>query len=138
VCLPRQFHAAVVENNDLRHLRTARWLLPAYLAIFAVLVMPIALAGLSRQPQFAASEAVDVVTLRIMGGPGWLTLVVPRGGLAAAAGMVIVGEVGVAIMVTNEVLLRLWLRLGVAARDDLEELGSDVRSLRRLAAVLIL
>ena len=138
VCLPRQFHAAVVENNDMRHLRTARWVLPVYLAIFAVLVLPIALAGLIRQPQFAAYADVYVLTLPMMEGPAWLTLLVFIGGIAAATGMVIVSTIAVAIMVTNEVLLPLWLRRRVNLRDDLEELGSNVRSLRRLAIVLIL
>src|SRR5690606_31217266 len=72
ICLPRQFHAAVVENKDLRHLRTARWVLPVYLGIFAVLVLPIALSGLVRQPQFAGHADVYVLTLPMLEGPTWL------------------------------------------------------------------
>ena len=48
LCLPRQFHVAIVEFRDRRELALARWLFPAYLAVFAVLVMPIALAGLTQ------------------------------------------------------------------------------------------
>ena len=47
LCLPRQFHVAVVEFRNPRELRMARWLFPTYLAIFAALAMPIALAGLT-------------------------------------------------------------------------------------------
>ena len=47
LCLPRQFHVAIVEFRDRRELALARWLFPAYLAVFAVLIMPIALAGLA-------------------------------------------------------------------------------------------
>ena len=45
VCLPRQFHVAVVECQDPGDLRTARWLFGAYLVLFSVLVVPITLAG---------------------------------------------------------------------------------------------
>ncbi|MBZ2190190.1 hybrid sensor histidine kinase/response regulator [Alcanivorax sp. JB21] len=138
ICLPRQFHAAVVENNDLRHLRTARWVLPVYLGIFAVLVLPIALAGLVQQPQFAAQADLYVLTLPMLEGPAWLTLLVFLGGIAAATGMVIVSTIAVAIMLTNEVLLPLWLRRRVNLHNDLEELGANVRSLRRIAIVVVL
>ncbi len=47
-CLPRQFHVAVVEFRNSSELRVARWLFPSYLMIFAVLVIPIALAGLTQ------------------------------------------------------------------------------------------
>ena len=43
LCLPRQFHVAIVEFRERRELTLARWLFPAYLAVFAVLIMPIAL-----------------------------------------------------------------------------------------------
>ena len=138
ICLPRQFHAAVVENNDLRHLRTARWVLPLYLGIFAVLVLPIVLAGLVRQPEFAEQADIYVLTLPMLEGPAWLTLLVFLGGIAAATGMVIVATIAVAIMLTNEVLLPLWLRRRVNLRDDLGALGANVRSLRRVAIVAVL
>ena len=138
ICLPRQFHATVVENNDLRHLRTARWVLPVYLGIFAVLVLPIVLAGLVKQPQFAGHADIYVLTLPMLEGPAWLTLLVFLGGIAAATGMVIVATIAVAIMLTNEVLVPVWLRRRVNLRDDLEELGANVRSLRRLAIVAVL
>src|SRR5210317_1047483 len=48
LCLPRQFHVAIVEFRDVRELKIARWIFPAYLLVFAILVMPIALAGLTQ------------------------------------------------------------------------------------------
>ncbi|HEU0305557.1 MAG TPA: hybrid sensor histidine kinase/response regulator, partial [Lysobacter sp.] len=45
VCLPRQFHVAVVECQDPNDLRPARWLFGSYLALFTLLVVPITLAG---------------------------------------------------------------------------------------------
>ena len=44
--LPRQFHVAVVENSDIRHLSKAMWLFPLYLLIINIFVMPVAFGGL--------------------------------------------------------------------------------------------
>ena len=45
ICLPRQFHVAVVECEDVRDLRVARWLFSGYLALISLLVVPLSLAG---------------------------------------------------------------------------------------------
>ena len=44
--LPRQFHMAVVENTDEKHILTAMWLLPLYLVLINLFVLPIAFGGL--------------------------------------------------------------------------------------------
>src|SRR5262249_20099863 len=46
LCLPRQFHVAVVEHGHPASLRTARWLFPVYLLLINLFVVPIAAAGL--------------------------------------------------------------------------------------------
>ena len=46
LCLPRQFHVAVVEHGHPASLRTARWLFPSYLVLINLFVLPIAAAGL--------------------------------------------------------------------------------------------
>src|SRR5690606_7409616 len=46
LCLPRQFHVAVVEHDHPASLRAARWLFPAYLVLINLFVIPIAAAGL--------------------------------------------------------------------------------------------
>ena len=46
LCLPRQFHVAVVEHGHPASLKTARWLFPAYLLLINLFVVPIAAAGL--------------------------------------------------------------------------------------------
>ncbi|HLR14143.1 MAG TPA: hybrid sensor histidine kinase/response regulator, partial [Burkholderiaceae bacterium] len=47
ICLPRQFHVAVVECADVADIRRARWLFGAYLAIVSLMVLPIASAGVA-------------------------------------------------------------------------------------------
>src|SRR5690606_12320519 len=42
LCLPRQFHVAVVECMDVRDIRRARWMFGSYLALVSLAVLPIA------------------------------------------------------------------------------------------------
>src|SRR5262249_6705846 len=48
--LPRQFHVAVVENNNEGEIRRAAWLFPLYLVLINLFVVPIAIAGLLKFP----------------------------------------------------------------------------------------
>jgi len=43
--LPRQFHLAVVENKEVKHVSLASWFVPFYLLAISILVVPVALAG---------------------------------------------------------------------------------------------
>ena len=47
ICLPRQFHVAVVECGDVRDVRRARWMFGGYLVLISAMVLPIATAGVS-------------------------------------------------------------------------------------------
>ena len=47
ICLPRQFHVAVIERRDRREVNTARIVFVAYLALTSAVVIPITIAGLS-------------------------------------------------------------------------------------------
>ena len=51
LCLPRQFHVAIVENADPADVRTAAWAFPLYLAAISLFVLPVALAGLVLFPE---------------------------------------------------------------------------------------
>src|SRR5512141_2463564 len=46
ILLPRQFHVAVVENNNEGEIKRAAWMFPLYLVLINLFVVPIALAGL--------------------------------------------------------------------------------------------
>ena len=109
--LPRQFHVAVVENHDEKHILTAMWLLPLYLLLISLFVLPIAAGGLlDGQPLYEA----DTFVLRIplQHGKPWLSLLVFIGGFSAATGMIMICSVTMATMITNHLLLPLvqWIR----------------------------
>ncbi|KAB2850595.1 MAG: hybrid sensor histidine kinase/response regulator [Hyphomicrobiaceae bacterium] len=110
IILPRQFHVAVVENNSEREVRRAAWLLPAYLVLINLFVVPIAIAGLIKFPGGTVSADTFVLALPLQAGSPTMTMLAFVGGLSAATAMVIVDCVALAIMVSNNLVLPLVLR----------------------------
>lgn len=111
ICLPRQFHVAVVDNLNPQHLKTARWLFPAYLAVMALVIPIIAIAG---QALFSGSSVEPdsyVLNLAIMSGSSLLKVLVFVGGLSAATAMIIVATMTLSTMLTNDVILPRLLLL---------------------------
>jgi PAS domain S-box-containing protein len=112
ICLPRQFHVAVVECQDPGDLRPARWLFGAYLVIFSLLVVPITLAGQAVLAGSGVSPDTYVLALPLTLGHDGLALLAYVGGFSAATGMVIVASVALATMVSNDLVVPLLLRSG--------------------------
>lgn len=137
LCLPRQFHAGMVENNDLRHLRNSRWVLPLYLLMFAIFVLPIVVSGVLTQPYLLGQADTYMLSLPMAQENSAMLVLSFIGGIAAATGMVIVSTMALAIMLTNEVLLPMWLQSRLHEKDQLSDLGRQLRFLRR-ASILVL
>jgi len=136
-CLPRQFLVAVVECADTDDLRKARWLFPAYLAVFTVFVIPVVLAGLGAGLSQAHNPDSFMLTLPMEKGATALAVLAFLGGLSAATAMVIVASIALATMITNNLIMpALWRGrwLGVGSRPDV---GRLVLWLRRVAIVLV-
>ena len=110
-CLPRQFHVSFVENQSPSDLHTARWLLPLYLLIFTIMVLPIAVAGMELFGNNAANPDSYVILLPLAEGREALAVLAYLGGFSAATGMVIVAKVALATMVSNDLILPALLRL---------------------------
>jgi Na+/proline symporter/signal transduction histidine kinase len=104
--LPRQFHIAVVENSSERNINTAIWILPAYLLLINIFVVPIAAAGLLAGLPVSQTDSY-VLGLPVRAGHGLVSLFVFLGGVSAATGMIIVESLAVATMITNHLLLPL-------------------------------
>ncbi|MEY3242714.1 MAG: hypothetical protein RIR11_4153 [Bacteroidota bacterium] len=115
--LPRQFHIAVVENNNPKHIYTAMWMLPLYLLLINIFVFPIAIAG---KIQFGASVLPDsyVLALPIAANANILSLLVFLGGLSAATSMVIVSSIAMSIMISNHLVVAPLLRRGWPGNDS--------------------
>ncbi len=103
-CLPRQFHAAVVENTSERHILTAMWIVPLYLVLIGIFVLPIAAAG-ALQGLPRADAGFFVLLLPQSAGVDWLALVAFIGGFSAATGMIILSAMTLSTMATNHLLM---------------------------------
>ena len=108
LCLPRMFQVTVVENSDERHLATASWAFPLYLLAMCVFVVPIAVTGLARLPE-GANPDLFVLSLPLAEGHGGLAMLAFLGGFSSATSMVIVAAVALATMLSNHVVMPLWL-----------------------------
>lgn len=138
LCLPQAFHVAVVENEAPSHTRTAAWLYPAYLALFSLLILPIAAAGLAR---FGAMMDPDtyVISLPIAADASTISLIAFLGGLSAATGMVIMTSVALSTMLCNDVIMPLLLRSRVfGLRAQSRPMTSVLVMVRRLSILGIL
>lgn len=132
-CLPRMFQVLVVENADERHLVTASWAFPLYLCAMSLFVVPIAVVGLERLPE-GLNPDLYVLTLPLSLGREDLAMLAFLGGFSSATSMVIIEAIALATMVSNHMVMPLWLR---AAR-----VTGDVRGLvlnaRRLSILAVL
>jgi len=135
--LPRQFYVTVVESRDESELRKASWLFPTYLVAINLFVVPIAYVGLALVGGQTSAD-LYVLSLPLLQGYDALALFAFIGGLSAATAMVIVESVAMAIMITNDLViplfLRRFLRPDVREKEDLTRLILNVRR----AAIFIL
>lgn len=138
VCLPRQFHVAVVECSDVGDIRKARWLFGAYLVLFSAMVIPVAAAGVAAFG--SGSQVADdsyVLALPLSDGSKALALIAYVGGFSAATGMVIVASIALATMVSNDLVMPVLLRRGWAEHHAEADVASRVLWIRRLAILLL-
>jgi signal transduction histidine kinase len=137
LCLPRQFHVAIVEFRDTTDLRVARWVFPIYLFIFAALVVPIAIAGLTQFSGQDVNPDTYVLSLPLAFDQPILTVLAFLGGFSAATGMVIVSTVALAIMVSNDIVMPLLLRSGLSMRRGNYDLSQTLLRVRRVSILLL-
>ena len=136
-CLPRQFHIGVVECEDAGDLRHARWLVPVYLVIVSLAVLPIVAAGAHLPALHGKLADAWVLTLPMVNGDRGMALLAFIGGFSAATGMVIVASVALSTMISNDLVMPALLhvrRLRLEQRSDLSQL---VLRVRRVAILML-
>ena len=103
--LPRQFHAAIVENNKEKHIQTAIWLFPLYLLLFNIFVYPIAWGGnILFEGQGLNADTYSLLIPQFFNNK-FLTVIVFLGGFSAAISMIIVSSISLATMLSNNLLI---------------------------------
>src|SRR5205807_9691598 len=136
--LPRQFHVAVVENNNMGEIRRAAWLFPLYLVLINLFVVPIAIAGLLTFKAGQVDSDMFVLALPLSAGSDLLTIAAFVGGLSAATAMVIVESVALAIMVSNDIVMPLVLQRRETLISGRDNVGGLLLTVRRMAIFVIL
>lgn len=126
--LPRMFQVLVVENPDESHLFTASWAFPLYLLGMSLFVVPIAVIGLQVLPQ-GANPDMFVLTLPLEYDAQTLATLSFLGGFSSATSMVIVAAIALSTMVSNHIVMPLWLSF----RAEGATVSGDVRSVVLLA-----
>ncbi len=114
LCLPRMFQVIVVENTQESHLSTASWAFPLYLMAMSLFVIPIAVMGLALMP-VGSNPDLYVLTLPLAHDRGGLAMLAFLGGFSSATSMVIVATIALSTMVSNHIVMPLWLRIGPRA-----------------------
>lgn len=136
--LPRQFQVSVVENVDEKHLNKAVWLFPLYLFAINIFVLPIAMAG----KLYFASTSLDadfsILSLPFFNNNSALALLVYIGGFSAATGMIIVETIALSVMLSNNLLIPLILKLSFLKNKFIINVESSIKFIRRLSIILIL
>ena len=133
--LDRQFQVAVIENVDEQHLRTAAWLLPAYLLAINLFVLPIAIAG---QVGAVGESDLYVLLVPMAAGSDWLALVAYVGGLSAGTAMIIVATVALSTMISNDLVMPVLLRLPLVRLSERRDVVPLILLIRRIAIALLL
>jgi len=131
VLLPRQFQMTVVEANSHEQFKTAMWVMPIYLILTSLIVIPIALAGGVLLPQ--GEEDLYVLTLPLTAGNTTLGVIAFLGGLSAATGMVIVAVVSLSTMICNDLVMPNLIRIKRLDILNRENLDSIILLIRRIA-----
>jgi Na+/proline symporter/signal transduction histidine kinase len=105
ICLPRQFHVAVIDNLKITHLKTARWFFPTYLMLIIITIPIIAAAGKIIFAEQNLNGDNYVLGIAIFSESLLLQIVVFLGGLSAATAMIIVATLTLSTMITNDLVL---------------------------------
>ena len=123
LCLPRMFQVMVVESDRESHLRTASWAFPAYLMVMSLFVVPIAVMGMDILPQ-GSNPDLFVLTLPLATGNESLAMLSFLGGFSSATSMVIVAALALSTMVSNHIVMPIWL----SATGGGATISGDVRN----------
>ncbi|MBZ9705733.1 hybrid sensor histidine kinase/response regulator [Mesorhizobium sp. ESP7-2] len=138
ILLPRQFYVTIVENRSEAELRTATWVFPLYLVAINLFVLPIAFAGLTLVGTRTSSD-LYVLSLPLFSGHDFLAMAAFIGGLSAATAMVIVESVALSIMISNDLVIPLFVRrLLRTTTSENEDWSTLILNVRRASIFILL
>ncbi|MGA1799238.1 PAS-domain containing protein [Sphingomonas sp. 4RDLI-65] len=134
LCLPRQFYVGVIEARGPDAIARARGPFIAYMVAISLLVLPLALAGMTLLPGDAEPD-LYVLAVPLEQGKHLVALIAFIGGFSAATAMVVVETIALSTMATNDLLAPLLLRRHGEAGEG--ELGRRMLRVRRVIIAAI-
>ncbi len=134
LCLPRQFYVGVIEARGPDAVARARGPFIAYMVVISLLVLPLALAGMTLLPGDAEPD-LYVLAVPLQQGEHLVALIAFLGGFSAATAMVVVETIALSTMATNDLLAPLLLRRHGEAGEG--ELGRRMLRVRRVIIAAI-
>ncbi len=137
ICLPRQFHVAVVELKDEVYIKGARRWFGAYLILTIIAIIPIASWALHTPANILPVPDIAVLILPMSLNNEWLALLAFVGGFSAATGMLLVSSVALSIMLSNDLILPALWKMNIVSRHD-RRLPQVLRLVRRLAILFVM
>ncbi|TLX24895.1 GHKL domain-containing protein [Chryseobacterium indologenes] len=130
--LPRQFHTAIVENRQEKHIKTAIWFFPLYLLIFTVFIFPIAWGGrLIFDGQKVNPEFYSILIPQHFDNT-LITVLVFLGGLSSCISMIIISAITLSIMLSNNLIIPYGL-LGKFKSENEEQNTRNITNIRKFS-----
>ncbi|MDQ1162610.1 signal transduction histidine kinase [Chryseobacterium sp. SORGH_AS 447] len=118
--LPRQFHTAIIENRQEKHIKTAIWFFPLYLLIFTIFIFPIAWGGrLIFEGQNVNPEFYSILIPQYF-DKTWITVCVFLGGLSSSVSMIIISAITLSIMLSNNLIIPYGLLGKFKAENEIK------------------
>jgi signal transduction histidine kinase/Na+/proline symporter len=130
--LPSQFHLLIVRNRNNEELEKARWFIPVTLLILGLFIIPIVAMGAVFLPQ-GTSVDYHLLALPVAAGQSWLAIIAFAGGLAAATTMLLFPSILLSIMISNDLLLPIFLRRASVRPGQSGDFSRIILILRRIA-----
>lgn len=134
--LPRQFHVAVVENDNERHLRKTIWLFPLYLLLFNIFVIFIAWAGNISLPETVNHDYYSLL-LPLQENNYGLALLVFIGGFTSVISMIVVSTLALSTMVSNNIVIPYGF-IKTLVEGNPEENTKRIKNIRRVVIFLLI
>lgn len=132
--LPRVFHLGFVTFEEHDDLRVGRWLFPSYMVVWALAIVPIAVAGITLG---VLDPDTAVLSIPMQEGGAAITSIAFLGGFSAGAAMVMVETIALSAMIANELILP-WLARSHWASGEGNDISAMIVNVRRAAIIAIL
>ena len=136
ICLPRQFHVAIIDNLNIDHVKTARWLFPLYLLLMSATIPVIAMAGSNIFGGVGTEPDQYVLAFAVLSDSLLIQVLVFVGGLSAATAMIIVRP-DLSTKLANDVVLPKLLSIN-SQTGPITNYSNKIRVIRRIIIGVVL